>query len=339
MRTNLKRFKKINRKDRLSDLHDDILVHILSFLDDPKSAAQTCVLSKRWNLNKFWIHHPDVYLHSNTFGKKSYEFEKFVDMVLNQRDNFSYEVRSLSFCWTFESKIPQQLLDRVHSYAQSHDVRSFDFSIGCASGHPRYPSRNFEPKSLTTLRLNLSHCGPFCIDSNLNLQDKYLAGCTALKTLWLEMFTIVIRSSDVDLFSSLINLTELRIVGCYVVGKDRHCHVRSPRLERLILIENVDYMGHEINGGAPHWEISTPLLKYLRIDISQSLFSLGHLLSLEELEINFQTHIMSNNRAFGVPLLARTTINVIKRLAHVKSLTLSKSTLQVNLIELSIKSS
>ncbi|XP_074332817.1 uncharacterized protein LOC141670730 [Apium graveolens] len=275
------------------------------------------------------MHLPDVYFNSKTFGENSYEFEKFVDMVLTQREKSDHELRSLSFCWTFKSKIPQPLLDRVHCYAQSHDVRCFDFSTGCVSGHRSYPSQNFNPKSLTTLRLNLSHWyGHFLrTEENLNLRDKYLAGCTALKTLWLETFTIEIKSGDVDLFSSLVNLTELRIVGCYIVGKDRHFHIRSPRLERLTLFENVDYMGRAIIGAAPHWAISAPLLKYLRIDVWLSLFSLGHLPSVEELEIHFQTHMKSG--ATGNPFLARTVIDIIKRLPHVKSLTLSKSALQV----------
>lgn len=82
MRTR-KRVKKVNveEDDRLSGLHDDLLIHILSFLPDVTYAAQTCVLSKRWNTN-LWIHHPDVYFNGKTFGKTSYRFIKFVDTML-----------------------------------------------------------------------------------------------------------------------------------------------------------------------------------------------------------------------------------------------------------------
>ncbi|GKU97868.1 hypothetical protein SLEP1_g10947 [Rubroshorea leprosula] len=38
---------KNTQLDRLSDLPDDLIQHILSFLDT-KYAVQTCVLSKRW---------------------------------------------------------------------------------------------------------------------------------------------------------------------------------------------------------------------------------------------------------------------------------------------------
>ncbi|KAL8106672.1 hypothetical protein AgCh_023428 [Apium graveolens] len=330
MRTNLKRVKRAQAEDRLSNLHDDILVHILSFLDDPKSAAQTCVLSKRWNNNKLWMHLPDVYLNSKTFGENSYEFEKFVDMLLTQREKSDHELRSLSFCWTFKSKIPQQLLDRVHCYAQSHDVRCFDFSTGCASGYRSYPSQNFDPKSLTTLKLNLANWyneNFMRVDSNLNLQNLYLAGCTALKTLWLEKFCIEIRSDVVDLFSGLVNLTELRITGCYIVGKDILFHIRAPRLERLILLEKVDHLGRKIYDCNPRWVISTPMLKYLRIDLWQSVFSLSDLPFVEELEINFHTHI--DDRDLVSPIPPRTVMNIIKELSHAKSVTLSKSTIQV----------
>ncbi|KAK1353001.1 hypothetical protein POM88_052839 [Heracleum sosnowskyi] len=83
MKNDRKRVKNVDGKDRLSDLHDDILIHIQSFLD-VKSAAQTCVLSRRWN-NKLWIHHPDVYLNSKTFVKAVIKFRKFADRVLNRK--------------------------------------------------------------------------------------------------------------------------------------------------------------------------------------------------------------------------------------------------------------
>ncbi|XVE51071.1 hypothetical protein DITRI_Ditri02bG0009100 [Diplodiscus trichospermus] len=50
-----KRWKHLWKRDRLSDLHDTLVEHILSFIPS-KNAAQTCVLSKRWK--DLWISQP-----------------------------------------------------------------------------------------------------------------------------------------------------------------------------------------------------------------------------------------------------------------------------------------
>ncbi|KAJ4830551.1 hypothetical protein Tsubulata_017538 [Turnera subulata] len=47
--------------DRLSNLPDEIIHHILSFLDDTPSAVKTCVLSKRWK--HLWTSIPDLSFH------------------------------------------------------------------------------------------------------------------------------------------------------------------------------------------------------------------------------------------------------------------------------------
>ncbi|KAK1353000.1 hypothetical protein POM88_052838 [Heracleum sosnowskyi] len=308
-------------KDRLSDLPDDILIQIFSFLD-AKSAAQTCVLSKRWNNNLLiHLHHPDVHLSSKNFGRTSYNFREFVDMVLTQRDKFHQETRSFSFTWAFESKIPQPLLDRIHAYVQYHDVRHFDLSIcGCVSPLS-FPPQDFISSSLTTLRLNFSNRdkGHVCTDENLR---RYLSGCTALKTLWLENILFQISSCDVDLFSSLVDLRELHIIGCNIIEKDGRFLVRAPRLERLSILQINSEPGMEV----PDWEISLRVLKYLRTDLWLPGCTIDELPGyyIEELEIDFPSF-----RDYRSARHAKWLINQISHLPHAKSVTLSKSTLQV----------
>ncbi|KAK1353002.1 hypothetical protein POM88_052840 [Heracleum sosnowskyi] len=313
-----RRVKKVEGKDRLSDLHDDILIHIQSFLD-VKSAAQTCVLSRRWRNNKLWIHHPDVYLNSKTFGKTSYKFREFVDMVLTQRDKLHHKIRSFSFNWTFKSQIPQELLDKVHAHVKYHDVGHFDLSICCASRQRSYPSQKFNPKSLTSLRLNLSnrYRGSLCTDSTLKPLLLYLSGCTTLKTLWLENISMVIDSFDVDLFSSLVDLTDLHIIGCFIIGKDRRFLVRAPRLERLTILKNIceSYMI------VPRWEISSHVLKYLRTDLCLSRPTRD---CIDKLEIDFPTF-----EDYKTARHANRVINTLRYLPQAKSVTLSKAALQV----------
>ena len=52
------------KEDRLSDLPNCVILHILSFLDT-KHAVQTCILSKRWN--NLWKNLPTLILNSLHF--------------------------------------------------------------------------------------------------------------------------------------------------------------------------------------------------------------------------------------------------------------------------------
>lgn len=310
--------KFVHQKDRLSDLPDDILIQILSLLDT-KSAAQTCVLSKRWNTN-LWIYHSDVYLNSKSLGKTSYKFRKFVDMVLTQRDKFHQETRSFSFTWMFESKIPQQLLDKIHAYVQYHDVRHFDLRICCCVPPVSYPSQDFISSSLSTLRLNFSnrYQGFLCTDENLR---RYLSGCTALKTLWLEKVVFEISSGDVDLFSGLVDLRELHIIGCNIVEKDVQFLVRAPRLERLTILQNNSEPKMEV----PNWDISLSVLNYLRTDLWLSGSMIDHLpRNIKELEIDFLSF-----KDYRTERIVKWLINQIGCLPPAESVALSMSTLQV----------
>lgn len=309
MRTRSKRIKlNVEEDDRLSSLHDDLLIHILSFLD-VTYAAQTCVLSKRWNTD-FWVHHPDVYLNGKTFGKTSYRFIKFVDSVLSQRDKLGYNVRSFSFVWTFVSRIPQTLLDRVHSHAQSRDVRHFNLSLGCASRRISYPSEKFCPKSLISLRLNLLNMdvgigGHGCVEFSAELRNLYLSCCTSLKTLWLANFFITLKIGNENHFSRLVNLTELGTVNCSFTGfhsnNARFCIPKyTPKLERLIILRN-----------------SSSIKLLYDTKLHQPRY-------IEDIEIDFQSH-----KDYRASYYARRLINIVRYPPRAQSYTLSESTLQV----------
>ncbi|CAN1770570.1 F-box/FBD/LRR-repeat protein At1g16930 [Linum perenne] len=71
------------RVDRLSNLPDSVLHHILSFLST-KSAVQTTVLSRRWRC--VWKHVSVIDIRGDSFKYNQYEsFNRFVDMVLSLR--------------------------------------------------------------------------------------------------------------------------------------------------------------------------------------------------------------------------------------------------------------
>jgi len=56
-------------RDRLSDLHDSILLHIMKFLNT-EQAVQTCVLSTRWK--DLWRHLANLALDFSNFSLHRY---------------------------------------------------------------------------------------------------------------------------------------------------------------------------------------------------------------------------------------------------------------------------
>ncbi|CAN1138711.1 F-box/LRR-repeat protein 13 [Linum perenne] len=116
--------------DRLSNLPDSVLYHILSFLDTEKT-VQTSVLSRRWRC--VWKHVPALVFDSNSFDQSHKRFTMFVDKVLSLRyptnvDKVSYST-SLDVYHEdsdedeYEDKDhydPFLLMLRVVEYAVSH---------------------------------------------------------------------------------------------------------------------------------------------------------------------------------------------------------------------------
>ncbi|CAN1836914.1 Putative F-box/FBD/LRR-repeat protein At4g03220 [Linum perenne] len=116
----VRRSKRIQNRivDRLSDLPDCILHHILSFLDT-KSSVQTSILSRRWR--SLW-----KYVDVLTFRKNSFcfncDFERYVDKVLSLRCDGS------RVCKVRTDLKGEELFDRVMKYAASHGVQELFIS-------------------------------------------------------------------------------------------------------------------------------------------------------------------------------------------------------------------
>src|SRR4051812_2532604 len=70
------------KEDRLSDLPDCVILHILSLLIT-EHAVRTCVLSTRWK--HLWKRIPTLILHSSRFSTVK-KFASFVSNILTLRD-------------------------------------------------------------------------------------------------------------------------------------------------------------------------------------------------------------------------------------------------------------
>lgn len=143
--------RRRDERDRISELPDCILMHIMSFLDT-KDAVQTCILSKRWkDLCKCLT---DLTFRSPFRCKCKKYFRKFVSWVLSSRNDSC----SLLNVDINNSCIETEELDRVIKYVMFHNVQKLTMYIGLSS-RPNLDSLPlvFCSKSLASLQLSGVH--------------------------------------------------------------------------------------------------------------------------------------------------------------------------------------
>ncbi|CAN0841153.1 Putative F-box/FBD/LRR-repeat protein At1g78760 [Linum grandiflorum] len=108
----------LRRTDRLSNLPDSVLHHILSFLET-KYAVQTAVLSRRWRCA--WKYVPALNFHSESLIDYT-SFKIFVDKVLSLRYPLSLQKITLIDQGDAEDR-DDSLFARVIEYGFSHDAQ------------------------------------------------------------------------------------------------------------------------------------------------------------------------------------------------------------------------
>ncbi|KAM7462539.1 hypothetical protein LguiA_030660 [Lonicera macranthoides] len=202
-----------NAKDRLSELPDAILIHILSFLDT-KYAVQTSSLSKRWiNL---WISVTNLNFNSSSFRKLN-TFQRFIVNVLKRRDNsislngFAFDCRGILTFMCFE---------KAFNYTTINGVKHLKVCIG-RMGFYNIPIFKISPVSLWSLDIKATR-------QSRDVQTQF---CFAqLQSLSLDG----IAFDGSDLFSKCTNLVELSAVNSDVNYSNKLI-ISAPQLERLNL--------------------------------------------------------------------------------------------------------
>ncbi|KAL1310201.1 hypothetical protein AAHE18_17G231000 [Arachis hypogaea] len=210
---NLKRARNTNGsvseregdEDRLSDLPDCVLIHLLEFLTT-KDAVMTTLLSTRWK--DLWKRVPSLRLRrTDPEFRHMTLFKKFVNKVLSFRDG-SVPLHSLDFC--YDGLIPPKLLIRVVKYAESHRIEQLRLNID--SGGIELPPCLFSIQTITWLDLSVPN------GEALGLLPKFL-NMTALMSLRLRRFAFSAGDGEVvDPFSGCIKLKTL-VIEHYVVKK------------------------------------------------------------------------------------------------------------------------
>lgn len=251
-----------HKKDRISELPDNVLLHIMNFMDT-KLAVQTCVLSKRWKDLSKRLTNLTFYsnLPSQCMVEKS--FKIFVSWVLSSRDH-SYYLIDL----TIESWIKAEALRKVIEYAVFHNVQKLKINISSSYRpiHESLPSI-FCCKSLTSLELS-NKLSPSAI---ILPKSMYLP---ALKCLHLSYVTFTATGSDcADPFSTFPVLETLVLRNYSVINLKK-------QLAQVLFITNSTLSSLTIfEGTACKIVLSTPNLSSFTItgSVGHELSSTGDL--------------------------------------------------------------
>ncbi|GAU51151.1 hypothetical protein TSUD_84690 [Trifolium subterraneum] len=195
-------------EDRLSDLPDGVLLHILSFLNT-KRVVQTCILSKRWK--HLWKRSSTLMLHSTKFSTVK-RFATFVSKVLTLRDT-STALNALDLYR--HGDIEPQLLKKILNYVCSHNTHIQELGISVNGDSGLIMSCVSSCHALTSLKLSIYPRGsigshtPTLFPKSLNLPS--------LISLNLTNFAFCGGESDcVEPFFAFTKLSCLVICGCKV---------------------------------------------------------------------------------------------------------------------------
>ena len=304
--------------DRISNLPDSLLCHILSFLTT-KEAVVTSILSSRWKT--LWTLVPKLDFNShqfkeisssdeeqspNQFNRYGFTFAHIVSRVwaLRNRNN-AYPLKQFRLYWHSDSD-PIQVETWVHA-ALSHELEELELHI-CFPELFNFPSALFN-YAKTLVVLNLMGNNVF-----VNPPSSVLLGFPSLKTLHLDK----VWYAKPDSFS--------RFLSCCPVLQDLTLHLQTYTYDVLkIIVPTLKRLHLDFNNTAYQYnklEINAPALEYLCFSgyVIENVL-LGILSNLVEAVIEVDYDEIKD---YGNMIM-----DFIKQLSNVKSLHLDSDLTQV----------
>ncbi|GAU51149.1 hypothetical protein TSUD_84670 [Trifolium subterraneum] len=215
-------------EDRLSDLPDGVILHILSFLNT-KHVVPTCVLSARWK--HIWKRTPALTLYASRFSI-SKQFPRFVSKILTLRDT-STALHALDL--DSGGVIEPPLLKKILNYICSHNTHLQELGISVIGDTDLIMRCVSSCQTLTSLKLSLYPRGRY--NSTEILFPKSL-NLPALTSLELTNFTFCGGENGcAKPFLAFNRLNNLVIHSC-TVKDGQTFNISSETLVNLAMYDN-----------------------------------------------------------------------------------------------------
>ncbi|KAJ1410099.1 Leucine-rich repeat domain superfamily [Sesbania bispinosa] len=201
----MKKRESENKEDRLSDLPDCVLTHLMSFMPT-KDIVRTCIFSRRWK--DLWKRVPSLTLHSSySRVRQITTFNNFVLKVLSLRDD-SVPLRYLDFHHI--GRVPPQLLERILEYVVSHSVEQIKLHANCDPDLPLPPCL-FSCQTLTSLDLSIERgCPVVLLPRSLNLTTVWNSSMLRISNATLVNLSIVASPFHLDNYKVMLSTPNLR---------------------------------------------------------------------------------------------------------------------------------
>ncbi|KAJ0235166.1 FBD domain family [Hirschfeldia incana] len=246
------------RMDRISALHDDLLLNIL-FQVPTKDAMKTMVLSKRWG--SVWMMVPKLE-YKDTSKERGKSVWRLVDKFL--------QLHKAPVLESFHIQARRQFTDdadvgKCVSYAVDHNVRELAIILPSQPKLLLLPSNFYTSKTLVNLTLS---CTTFVLDV------PSLACFPLLQTLALVEVVFKDECSHVRLLANCPALSNLRV--------SRYRDMVTRFTVKVPSLKSFTYM----QGDAKPFVLDSPGLRHLRIFHLGDLGSIQNMPHLEEADVS-----------------------------------------------------
>ncbi|KAF7120237.1 hypothetical protein RHSIM_Rhsim13G0170500 [Rhododendron simsii] len=301
--------------DRISELHDSLLVHILSFLPIG-DAIKTQVLSKRWKYLCSFI--PSLVFRSDSVGRDIYKFAEFVSNTLILCNC----TRLKKFAVVFRFYFIQQYETEVNLWTR--------FAAGKGTEILHLDFHRLGEYEFDEFRYEL----PQHVYSNSSFQELHFSSCSVTPKAGVDWNSLkklsigYVGLSDEVIQKILVGSPVLEILELYYFLGVSRLHFSNASLKKLILRENWD---GKSNFDELQLEIFAPNLQSLEMlgCLGRKDCRLVDVSSLVDATLNFdlchEEEDVLEDYGRDVNILRR----LLERLAHVKSIKLGTWALQV----------